>query len=129
MDDYDYEDYEEEISSDESNEDSEDSSSSEIELDEFLDENSDNEVEDVEKKKIPKYFGYPFLNSFEKARVLGKRTEQIIAGSKIFVNPTSNNPYKIALQELQEKKIPLIIRRYFGNKFKDISVNSLILLD
>lgn len=129
MDDYDYEDYEEEISSDESNEDSEEEESSEIELDEFLDENSDNEVEDVEKKKIPKYFGYPFLNSFEKARVLGKRTEQIIAGSKIFVNPTSNNPYKIALQELQEKKIPLIIRRYFGNKFKDISVNSLILLD
>lgn len=129
-----YEEYDDMSSGDSCEDTDTEESEVEEELDEdFLEENSDNEMNlhELEEKKISikKYYGYPFLNSFEKARVLGKRTEQIIAGSKIFVEPKNNNPYEIALQELEEKKIPLIIRRYFGNKFKDISVNDLILLE
>lgn len=139
MDDFieeDYDDYDDEINTDSENNDdtSEDESEDDKESNclESLEDYSDNEDINLEEEKKPikkKYFGYPFLNSFEKARVLGKRTEQIIAGSKIFVQTNKTNPYEIALEELLQKKMPLIIRRYFGNKFKDISVNDLIILD
>lgn len=85
-------------------------------------------VKEVKIKKN-KYFGLPILTKFEKARVLGVRTEQIIAGGKIFVETNSEDPYEIALEELYQKKMPLLIRRWFGKKHRDISVNDLKLLD
>lgn len=70
-----------------------------------------------------------FLTKFEKTRILGIRAEQILAGSIIFVETDSVDPYEIALEELNAKKIPLIIRRYFNNNtYIDINVNSLELL-
>lgn len=89
---------------------------------------SDEDEKDNEKEKLKKYTGLPFLTKFEKTRVLGIRTEQILAGAKIFVETTKTDPYEIALEELNNKKMPFIIRRYFGNKYKDISVNSLIII-
>lgn len=76
--------------------------------------------------------GVNFLTKFEKARVLAVRAEQIMAGTKVFVevNPPTLSAYEIALKELKEKKMPLLVRRYFGHgKSEDISVNKLILLD
>ena len=59
----------------------------------------------------------PFLTKYEKARVLGQRAKQIECGSKPFVKITENiiDGYIIAELELQQKKIPFIIRRPLPN--------------
>lgn len=55
----------------------------------------------------------PFLTKYEKTRVLGQRAKQIENGHKPFVRVADNviDSYVIALQELEQKKIPFIIRR------------------
>jgi DNA-directed RNA polymerase I, II, and III subunit RPABC2 len=55
----------------------------------------------------------PFLTKYEKARILGQRAKQIEIGSRPFVNVPENviDSYIIAELELQQKRIPFIIRR------------------
>ena len=55
----------------------------------------------------------PILTKYEKARILGLRASQINSGSQIFVKPKMKtfDGYLIAIQELEEKKIPFIIKR------------------
>ena len=55
----------------------------------------------------------PFLTKYEKTRILGQRAKQIECGSKPFVKIPENiiDGYIIAELELQQKKIPFIIRR------------------
>jgi DNA-directed RNA polymerase I, II, and III subunit RPABC2 len=59
----------------------------------------------------------PFLTKFERARILGQRAKQINSGSKPFVEvrPDVIDGYKIAEIELEQKKIPFIIRRPLTN--------------
>jgi DNA-directed RNA polymerase I, II, and III subunit RPABC2 len=72
----------------------------------------------------------PFLTKYEKARVLGERAKQLNSGAKPFVaiDETIIDGYLIALKELQEKKIPFIIRRPLPNgvseywKLKDLEM-------
>lgn len=62
----------------------------------------------------------PILSKYEYSRVLGQRASQIESGSKpyIDVDPNIIDGYIIALQELREKKIPIIIRRPIGKSFE-----------
>lgn len=55
----------------------------------------------------------PFLTKYEKARILGQRAKQIETGARPFVNVPENviDSYVIAELELQQKRIPFIIRR------------------
>lgn len=55
----------------------------------------------------------PFLTKYEKARVLGQRAKQINSGARPFVKVPENviDGYLIAELELEQKKIPFIIRR------------------
>jgi len=55
----------------------------------------------------------PFLTKYEQARVLGQRAKQINSGAKAFVKIPENviDGYIIAELELQQKRIPFIIRR------------------
>jgi len=55
----------------------------------------------------------PFLTKYEKARILGERAKQLNAGAKPFIKTENTliDGYLIALRELEEKKIPFIIRR------------------
>ena len=55
----------------------------------------------------------PFLSKYEKTRVLGQRAKQIENGHQPFVRVADNviDSYTIALHELEQKKIPFIIRR------------------
>jgi len=55
----------------------------------------------------------PFLTKYEKARILGQRAKQIETGARPFVNVPENiiDSYIIAELELQQKRIPFIIRR------------------
>lgn len=55
----------------------------------------------------------PFLTKYERARILGQRSKQIEAGAKPFISVPENiiEGNVIAELELQQKKIPFIIRR------------------
>jgi DNA-directed RNA polymerase I, II, and III subunit RPABC2 len=72
----------------------------------------------------------PFLTKYERTRILGERAKQINDGAKTFVetDPSVIDGYLIALAELQQKKIPFIIRRPLANgaseywKLKDLEM-------
>ena len=55
----------------------------------------------------------PYLTKYEKARILGQRAKQIECGAKPLVNVPEHivDSYIIAQLELEQKKIPFIIRR------------------
>lgn len=55
----------------------------------------------------------PFLTKYEKARIIGQRAKQIETGAKPFIKVPENiiDSYIIAELELQQKRIPFIIRR------------------
>lgn len=55
----------------------------------------------------------PYLTKYERARILGQRTKQINSGAKVFVKVPENviDGYVIAQIELEQKRIPFIIRR------------------
>ena len=55
----------------------------------------------------------PFMTKYERARVLGTRALQISMGAPVMVDlDGETDPLKIATMELNDKKIPMIIRRY-----------------
>jgi DNA-directed RNA polymerase I, II, and III subunit RPABC2 len=70
----------------------------------------------------------PFLTKYEKARILGERAKQLNVGATPFIplEPHMIDGYLIALKELEEKKIPFIIKRPLPNggceywKLKDL---------
>ena len=59
----------------------------------------------------------PYLTKFEKARVIGLRAKQINNGADPFIDVPNNmiEGLTIAEKELEEKKIPFIIRRPMPN--------------
>lgn len=70
----------------------------------------------------------PFLTKYEKARVLGQRAKQIENGSAPFVKVPEHvmDGYTIADLELQQKKMPFIIRRPIpGGAFEYWNLNDL----
>ena len=60
----------------------------------------------------------PILTKYEKTRVLGQRAKQINDGAMPFIKVPEGviDGYLIALKELEEKKIPFIIRRPLPNR-------------
>ena len=59
----------------------------------------------------------PYLTKYEKARILGQRAKQINSGAPAFVKVPEKviDGYLIAELELQEKRVPFIIRRPMPN--------------
>jgi len=62
----------------------------------------------------------PILTKYEKTRILGMRTKQLNDGAEPYIKlPTTSVPiidgYVIAQRELEEKKLPFIIRRPLPN--------------
>ena len=55
----------------------------------------------------------PFMTKFEKARILGNRAKQLNEGAQPFVKVPPNivTGYTIAQMELEQKRIPFILRR------------------
>lgn len=70
----------------------------------------------------------PFLSKYERTRILGERAKQINDGATPFVKLDASviDGYLIALKELEERKLPFIIRRPLNNggseywKLKDL---------
>jgi len=59
----------------------------------------------------------PFLTKYEMTRVIGQRAKQLDNGAKAFVKIPVNviDGYHIAMLELEQKKMPFIIKRPYPN--------------
>ncbi|KAI0887319.1 RNA polymerase Rpb6 [Annulohypoxylon maeteangense] len=71
-------------------------------------------------KKVPneERITTPYMTKYERARVLGTRALQISMNAPVLVDlEGESDPLQIAIKELREKKIPLIIRRYLPDGF------------
>ena len=72
---------------------------------------------------------HPFMTKYEKTRLMCIRAQQIVNGAKILVNipiEKQNDIHYIVSKELEEKKIPLIVRRYLPNgEHEDWKANEL----
>jgi DNA-directed RNA polymerase I, II, and III subunit RPABC2 len=77
--------------------------------------NVDSEVREPEKKKK---LTKPYMTKFEFTKIIGVRAEQIMQGAQVYADSIDNSPIAIAVSELREKKIPLIIRRKLMDKHK-----------
>uniref|UniRef100_A0A7S2XJD8 Uncharacterized protein n=1 Tax=Lotharella oceanica TaxID=641309 RepID=A0A7S2XJD8_9EUKA len=62
-----------------------------------------------------------YLTKYERARVLGTRALQISLGAPVLVElGGETDPLQIAMKELKDKKIPIIIRRFLpSGKYED----------
>ncbi|KAJ3041749.1 DNA-directed RNA polymerases I II and III subunit RPABC2 [Rhizophlyctis rosea] len=69
----------------------------------------------------------PYMTKYEKARILGTRALQISMSAPVMVKPDGlTDPLEIAMKELREKKIPLLVRRYMPDGcYEDWSVQEL----
>ena len=72
------------------------------------------------KKKKKKYKTNPTLTKYERTRILSERATQISNGAPLFiVNPDKyTNAYDIAVAELEQKVLPFIIKRPYGNTYE-----------
>jgi len=70
----------------------------------------------------------PYLTKYERARILGTRALQISMNAPVLVPlDGESDPLQIAIKELAQRKIPLIVRRYLPDgSFEDWSVSELI---
>lgn len=71
-------------------------------------------------KKIPndQRTTTPYMTKYEKARILGTRALQISMNAPVLVDlEGETDPLQIAIKELREKKVPLIVRRYMPDGY------------
>ncbi|KAG9412061.1 DNA-directed RNA polymerases I, II, and III subunit RPABC2 [Aphanomyces cochlioides] len=70
-----------------------------------------------------------YMTKYERARVLGTRALQISMNAPVMVDiQGETDPLKIAMKELAERKIPIIIRRYLPDgSYEDWSIDELII--
>lgn len=82
------------------------------------------EIEVTGKGKIQ--MGPPTLTRFEKARIMGARALQLSLGAPPFIQipETAKTSLDIAMEELEQRVIPIIIRRSLPNgDFQNIPIN------
>uniref|UniRef100_U5EWA4 DNA-directed RNA polymerases I, II, and III subunit RPABC2 n=1 Tax=Corethrella appendiculata TaxID=1370023 RepID=U5EWA4_9DIPT len=72
-----------------------------------------------------------YMTKYERARVLGTRALQIAMCAPIMVElEGETDPLQIAMKELKQRKIPIIIRRYLpDHSYEDWSIDELIIID
>lgn len=70
-----------------------------------------------------------YLTKYERARILGTRALQLSMNAPPMVElEGETDPLQIAMKELRERKIPLVIRRFLpDNSFEDWSLDELII--
>lgn len=68
---------------------------------------------------------------YERARVLGTRALQIAMCAPVMVElEGETDPLQIAMKELKQKKIPIIIRRYLPDgSYEDWGIDELVIND
>merc|ERR1712129_22894 len=80
-----------------------------------------------DQDNVVKRITTPYLTKYEKARILGTRALQISMGAPIMIETIGEtDPLEIAMKELRERKIPMIIRRFLPDgTFEDWKVSEL----
>ena len=80
------------------------------------------------RKKRKQYKTLPTITKYERTKVISERASQINEGAKILIPNESKytNAYDIAVAEYNEKKIPFIIKRPYGNTYEYWKLNDLI---
>ncbi|KAF1799266.1 RNA polymerase, subunit omega/K/RPB6 [Mucor lusitanicus] len=70
----------------------------------------------------------PYMTRYERARILGTRALQISLNAPVMVElDGESDALVIAMKELREKKVPLIVRRFLPDQtFEDWDVKDLI---
>jgi DNA-directed RNA polymerases I, II, and III subunit RPABC2 len=91
-----------------------------FEIDNFIDTNNDKKIisydDIIKKNKNIKKKTVPFLNKFERARLIGVRIQQLSSGAQPKICTKGFNSIKdIVEEELIQRKIPLIIKRILPN--------------
>ena len=68
------------------------------------------------------------VRAYEKCKILSKRCEQLESGCLPLISDHEifNNIYDIALEELNQKKIPFILKRFMNNKYEYWKLEDLI---
>ena len=61
----------------------------------------------------PLHRSIPFLTKYERTRIIGYRAQQLNKGARAYIDITNDivDGYQIAIKELEQKKIPFILRR------------------
>ncbi|XP_051159397.1 DNA-directed RNA polymerases I, II, and III subunit RPABC2 [Leptopilina boulardi] len=72
-----------------------------------------------------------YMTKYERARVLGTRALQIAMCAPVMVElEGETDPLQIAMKELKQRKIPIIIRRFLpDNSYEDWGIDELIITD
>tara|TARA_B100001094_G_scaffold323918_1_gene375637 strand:+ start:1059 stop:1415 length:357 start_codon:yes stop_codon:yes gene_type:complete len=102
----------------------EDYDEDEYDISDIIVESNDNEDVNVLMKKYKtkkKYYQTnALITKYEKTRVLSERASQINEGSLPLISHPEkySNAYDIAVAEYNEKKIPFIIKRPYGNTYE-----------
>ena len=94
--------------------------------DDYIEDNNENKEELLQdfyknyEAMKKNYKTSPFLTKYEKTRILSERTQQLANGSLSYLkNPEAYNTiYEIALMELEQKKLPFIIKRPLSNSIE-----------
>ena len=78
---------------------------------------TEHEPEEITSKNNEVVIGPPTLTRFEKARIMGARALQLSLGAPPFISISkdTSTSLEIALEELNKKLIPIIIRRVLPN--------------
>lgn len=71
----------------------------------------------------------PYMTKYERARVLGTRALQISLNAPVLVDiEGETDPLQIAMKELAQRKIPLVLRRYLPDgAYEDWGCDELII--
>lgn len=72
-----------------------------------------------------------YMTKYERARILGTRALQIAMCAPVMVElEGETDPLQIAMKELKQRKIPIIIRRYLpDHSYEDWGIDELIITD
>jgi DNA-directed RNA polymerase subunit K/omega len=62
----------------------------------------------------------PVLSKYERTKILGLRAQQLASGSKALINVPAHvtETLDIAEMELEQRKIPYILKREIGNRYE-----------
>ena len=86
----------------------------------------EHEPEEIISKNNEIITGPPILTRFEKARIMGARALQLSLGAPPFISvpKDTSTSLEIAMEELNERLIPIVIRRVLPNgDYQNIPIN------
>jgi DNA-directed RNA polymerase I, II, and III subunit RPABC2 len=87
---------------------------------------TEHEPEEIISKDNKIVTGPPMLTRFEKARIMGARALQLSLGAPPFISVSkdTSTSLEIAMEELNERLIPIVIRRVLPNgDYQNIPIN------